>query len=470
MKRLLLFFIAVLVIFQTGIFSSGCANIIPPSGGPRDSLPPVLLRAEPADSTLNFRGNRITLTFDEYIDLQDVQNNLLFTPTFETNPLIEAKLRTITIRIRDTLEPNTTYTFNFGNAVRDINEANVLKNFVYTFSTGPALDSLSFSGKVVMAESGNIDTTLTILLHKNLTDSAVVKDRPRYVTRLDGSGNFTFNNLPPGLYAVYALGDAGIVRRYQSKNQAFAFADAPVAVSDSTPTIILYAYKEIVRNTTTASTSPITPGRAQRGATDRRLRYNTNLTGNQQDLLKDLVITFDQALRFLDTTKISLTTDSTFSRVSYAITLDSTKKKLTIQTTWKEGRTYNLVTDKEFAQDTLGNKLLKTDTVFFSTRKRTEYGTITLRFKNLDRTRNPVVQFVQNGVVLLSASIREGSYTNNLFVPGEYEMRILYDDNNNGIWDPGQFFGTKKQPERVYPVPRKITVKTAWDNDFEIAL
>ena len=100
--------------------SVGCANIIPPEGGARDSLPPVLLDVTPDDSTRNFDAKRIVLEFDEYIDLQDVQNNLLFTPTFETNPIIEAKLRTITIRLKDSLERNTTYTFDFGNAIRDI--------------------------------------------------------------------------------------------------------------------------------------------------------------------------------------------------------------------------------------------------------------------------------------------------------------------------------------------------------------
>src|SRR6186713_1119862 len=173
-----------------------CANIIPPTGGPIDSLPPVLIEANPKDSTLNFHSKRIVLTFDEYIDLKEVQNNLLFTPLFESVPVVEVKLKTVTVRIRDTLEPNTTYTFDFGNAVTDVNENNPFRHYTYVFSTGPYIDSLQLSGRVLLAENGKTDSTLTIVLHQEFNDSAVVKNRPRYAARVDSSGYFRFRNLP----------------------------------------------------------------------------------------------------------------------------------------------------------------------------------------------------------------------------------------------------------------------------------
>jgi hypothetical protein len=133
MRRIVFFFLIIAFVAFIQVFTVGCANIIPPSGGPKDSLPPVLLSASPKDSTVNFKGNRIVLNFDEYVDLEDVQNNLLFTPLFETVPQVDVKLKTITVRIRDTLEKNTTYTFNFGNAIKDINESNPFRQFTYTF-------------------------------------------------------------------------------------------------------------------------------------------------------------------------------------------------------------------------------------------------------------------------------------------------------------------------------------------------
>jgi uncharacterized protein (DUF2141 family) len=468
MKRIVFSIVPLLLLAFAAVFTGpGCANIIPPSGGPRDSLPPVLLTATPPDSSTNFRAGRIVLTFDEYIDLQEVQQNLLFTPIFESNPVVEARLRTITVRLRDTLEANTTYTFNFGNAIRDFNENNILRNFDYTFSTGPYLDSLTLSGNVKLAENGAIDTTLQVVLHRNLDDSAIVKERPRYAARVDRNGAFTFRNLPPGTFAIYALGDAGSNRRYQSKSQLFAFANNPVAIADSVTPVTLWAYREAPVTPATAASSSGTP----RNAADRRLRFTTNLSGNQQSLLDSLVFTFERPLRTFDSAQLSLHTDSTFTPVqAYTTTLDSTRKRLALHTAWQPGTAYHLILNPEFAADTLGFRLPRRDTLSFTARKVEDYGRITLRLRNIDTTQNPVLQFVQSDKVVFSASVKSGLFRQTLFPPGDYTLRILYDTNGNGVWDPGQFFGTKKQPEIVWPISQTINVKPAWDNEFERSL
>ncbi|MGE5520282.1 MAG: Ig-like domain-containing domain [Candidatus Dadabacteria bacterium] len=452
-------FISAIVLFS----GSGCANIIPPQGGPRDSIPPELVTATPADSTRNFRGNRITLQFNEYVDLQDVSNNLLFTPTFETNPEVSVKLKTVSVRFRDTLAKNTTYVLNFGNAIRDVNESNVNKNFVYVFSTGPALDSLELSGKVILAETGKTDSTLQVLLHKNLDDSAVVKDRPQYVARVDANGNFRFRNLPTGTFKIYALGNAGFARRYLNKNQAFAFLDSAV-ITGKDNNLTLYAYQETAQKPSTPTTSGKVP------AAEKRLQFSTNLSSNQQDLLKDLVMTFVTPLKVFDTTQISLSTDSSFNRVSYNVTLDSTRKVATFKTAWKEATRYNLVLNKDFAEDSSGRKLLKSDTLHFTTKKLLDYAKLTVHIKNVDAKRKPVLQFVQNEQVIFSVPITSGVITEPLFLPGEYSLRVLYDTNGNGKWDPGHFPDPKHQPEIVMPVSRTINVKGNFENEFDIAL
>ncbi len=471
MKTFLLISLVLLMAFSAMISGSGCANIVPPQGGPRDSLPPVLLDVDPPDSTLNFRGNRITFTFDEYVNLEEVQNNLLFTPTLPTTPDVQQRLKTIVVRLRDTLEPNTTYIFNFGNAIRDYNEGNVLKNFVYTFSTGTALDSLQLSGRVVLAETGAIDTTLMVILHRSLADSAIAKERPRYVSRLDAQGNFLFKNLPPGTFAIYALGDAGIARRYQGKNQTVAFSDSPVIVRSGTAPIELLAFKEAVTAPASATTPAAARGTRPAATENNRLRYTSNVTnGAQQDLLRNLVLSFEQPLRTLDSSALSLTTDSTFQPVGYSLQLDSTRKILTLVTPWIEGRQYNLITKKEFAEDTLGRRLLKSDTISFNTKKASEYGAVTVRLKNVVPAQNPVLQFVQNNQVVSAVAIGSGAYTQPLFLPGDYELRLLFDGNGNGIWDPGKLFNGRRQPEVVRSLNRRITVKPGSNNDFEVAL
>lgn len=170
MKRILYLAAIVFITYKLVVFTSGCAQIIPPTGGPRDSIPPVMLKALPADSTLNFKGNKIVLTFDEYIQLDKAEEQLVVSPVPKTNPVIEAKLKEVTIKIKDTLEENTTYSINFGKSLKDLNEGNPYKNFTYLFSTGNQLDSGRLSGKVVIAETGKPDSTLIVMLHRNFDD------------------------------------------------------------------------------------------------------------------------------------------------------------------------------------------------------------------------------------------------------------------------------------------------------------
>ncbi|WP_315818550.1 Ig-like domain-containing domain [Paraflavitalea speifideaquila] len=210
MKQVLSILFIIVVIAQFQVFTVGCANIIPPNGGPKDSLPPLLLRVNPADSTRHFTGKKIVFEFDEFIaPPENLQENLLVSPVPKLTPLVSSKLRTLTVTIKDTLEDNTTYAINFGNAIKDINEGNILKGFTYVFTTGASIDSLTVSGKVIVAETGKTDSTLIAVLHRNTDDSAVIKERPRYVAKVDRDGNFTFHHLPVGSYALYAFKDEG---------------------------------------------------------------------------------------------------------------------------------------------------------------------------------------------------------------------------------------------------------------------
>ena len=424
------------------------------------------MKATPGDSTLNFTGKQIEFQFDEYVDLQDIQNNLLFTPTFERNPEIAVKGKTITVRFREALDTNTTYILNFGNAIRDINEMNILKGFRYSFSTGPALDSLELSGRVILAQNGKVDSTMIVVLHRDMQDSAVYNKRPLYITRLDNAGNFKFQNLPAGTFAIYAIGDAGLSRRYQRGSQMFAFLDSSVTVGQQDSSLTLYAYRDAV--------PPPAVNITQRGGggtqTKDRLIFTTNLSNNQQDLLKDLQLSFPVTLKTFDSTKIQLSIDSIMTLVPHTKILDSAKRLLTIKTNWIPDRKYNLYLDREFAEDSLGKKLLKTDTFNFSTKKESDYAPINLKFRNADESRNPVLLFIQNDQVVYSAPLVNGSVVVQRFIPGEYELRLLFDRNKNGVWDAGKFYGGKRQPELVRPIDRKITVRTTSENEIEIVL
>jgi len=438
--------------------------MIPPTGGDRDSLPPLLLKVSPPDSSNNFNTRTITFTFDEFIEPpQEIFKNLLVSPSPSIPPNVESKLRTLTVKIKDTLEPNTTYYYNFGDAIKDVNEGNVLHNFSYIFTTGNTLDTLQLSGKVLLAETGSVDSTLFVMLYKSGVDSAVIKDRPRYIARVDGKGNFRFLYLPSGTYYIYVMDD----RKLYSKQSLFGFSDSVVEIKPNSSPVTLYAFVEEKQQA--LPTANLIPGnRAGAKPDERRLRFSSS--GNTQDLLGDFYLNFERPLRNLDTTKLQVSIDSTFNPVSSNWEIDSLKKRLTLKTTWKESTRYNLILDKDFAEDSSGRKLLKTDTLNFTTRKQADYGSLKISFTNIDLSKNPVLQITQNGTVVNAFPLSASELYQPLFNPGEYELSILYDENKNGHWDPGKFFGGRKQPELVKPLNKKITVRSNWDNEFEIKL
>lgn len=463
--RSLLSFVALAAMIFTGLVSGpGCANIVPPQGGFKDTLPPVIRRLTPADSTLHFNRERIEFVFDEYIDLDNPQQNLIVSPMPKNNPVVTRKLNTMTVRIRDTLEPNTTYSINFGNAIKDVNEGNIMKNYTYIFSTGDYFDSLQLSGKVILAETGGIDTTLTVMLHQTGEDSAVFYQKPRYITKVDNMGNFRFRNLPRGIFYLYAIKSEGAYT-YMNTETLFAFADSSVKTGTGQAPVTLYAYAEPKQATPVTSGS----GSTKPKPSEKRLKISNNIREGKQDLLSNFILSFETPLKTFDSSKVHLTTDSTFTPVTgYHWIFDSTMKTATLKNTWKENTPYHLILEKEFATDTLGQQLLKTDTVSFFSNKTSDYGKLSLKFKNLDMSKNPVLLFYLSNDLKGAYPMTSANFVQPLFLPGEYTIRILEDRNKNGKWDPGKFFGKRIQPELVKPIERKIIVKANWDNEAEV--
>jgi hypothetical protein len=191
----------------------------------------------------------------------------------------------------------------------------------------------------------------------------------------------------------------------------------------------------------------------------------------EQDLLNDFILSFDIPLKTFDSSKIRLYTDTSYTSVTgYSWSKDSLNKRLTLKNSWKEGTPYHIIIDKDFAEDSLGRKLFKADTISFRSKKMSDYGSLKLRLKGLDISMNPVLQFVVSDVVVKSVPLKSNEYNQAVMLPGEYDLRILYDKNNNGIWDPGQFFGKHIQPEIVKPIERRINIKSNFTNEVEIGL
>lgn len=466
MKKVLFAIVVVLIVYKLVVFTSGCAQIIPPTGGPRDSLPPVMLGAVPKDSTLHFKGNKIVITFNEYVQLDRPETQLIISPVPKVSPIIEAKLKEITIRIKDTLEENTTYSINFGRSLKDINEGNPAKQFTYLFSTGSYLDSSSLSGKVINAETGRTDSTLIVMLHRNFEDSAVSKEKPRYFARLDSAGNFTFNHLAPGRYQIFALKDEGGQKMYMRNSDLFAFYDSALTIGDHNISPILYAFAETPEEPKKAGGTTTKPPAAKK---EKKLSYATNLESGRQDLLSDLTLSFSGPLESFDSTKLHFT-DTLFQPVGgFTIQADSLNQLFTLRYPWKEKQDFRLILEKDIAKDSSGTILPETDTLAFKTKENSDYGRLRIRLQKLDTAQHIVLVFYKADKIVKAQSVTGKDVIFNLFQPGDYEIRILYDENRNMKWDSGNYW-KKIQPEKVVSDGKKYTVRPNWDNEITIEL
>ena len=440
---------------------SGCAQIAAPTGGPKDTIAPILVKSNPADKTVNFSGNKITIQFDEYIELKDLSEQLILSPLPNQKPIINSNLKTISIRLKDSLLPNTTYSFQFGNAVRDINEGNALKDFNLSFSTGSTLDSFMIKGKVMLAESGKTDSTIKVLLYRNAPDSAIRTRKPDYITRLNGKGEFQFLYLPRDLFQVYALKDGDGNKWYNAASEMFAFANSPTESSLMPDPVKLLAYAE----KTVEKTAPIQP--PSKKGEEKRLRYSNNLMAGRQDQLQNLNLIFSAPLEKFNTDSILLCDTNYVAVKKYQLTLDSSRKNLQIESNWIPEQALRLLLFKGGLQDSTGLTPMKSDTLRFIVKADNEYGRLKLTFKNIDLSKHPLLQFMEGETIKWKFPVTSTEWSNPKMLPGEYECRILYDINNNGKWDPGDY--TKKlQPEQAITLPQKIAIKADWDNEREL--
>lgn len=246
-RRLLSYFFLLL---STAVFVQ-CARRGRPTGGERDKTPPVLVKATPENKSTRFSGNTFTLKFDEYVQLKEAEKQLVVSPPLKYPLELKPKLaanKTVEVTILDTLNPNTTYAFNFGQSIVDYNEGNPYDFFRYIFSTGEFIDSLTMRGVVSDAFNKDPDTYISIMLYRKdtaYTDSTIYKKLPNYITNtLDSIVVFTLENLNEDTYEIVALKDENNNNMFDPMLDKIGFLNRDVTVPlDSF--VSLSTFKEI---------------------------------------------------------------------------------------------------------------------------------------------------------------------------------------------------------------------------------
>ena len=242
MKKIVKYF----AIIVSAVLLSRCANVVTPTGGPKDVKAPVVLEASPENNSTNFKGKTIRLTFDEFVTLNNASNNVFISPPMNKKPTYRTSGKTVIIKFEEPLKPETTYSINFGNAIKDLHEGNIFKGYTFNFSTGDKIDSLSLKGKITSAETLKAAEGFIIGLYTNdndtLTlDSLPYRVKPNYVTTTDKNGNFEFSGLADKDYLIFALKD-------NNANLIFDLATEEIAFSKDLVRPY-YIEKQIVQDT-----------------------------------------------------------------------------------------------------------------------------------------------------------------------------------------------------------------------------
>jgi hypothetical protein len=445
----------------------GCANIVPPSGGPRDSIPPYAVYAKPKDSSTNIAPKEILISFNEYITTNALQEQLIVSPSIKNNPLVDQRLNMVRIRLSDSLNANTTYSLQFGNALRDVNEGNIVQNYTYVFSTGDQIDTGKLYGKVQIAETGMVDSTLIAVLHPIENDSAIYKDKPTYYTRINGKGVFDFKYLPATNFNIYIVPN-DYNKRYDDSTKLFAFLNVPVHPTKTKDSIQLYAFEASPKKEKKlASIAAVKNAKKQSPV----LKFSSNLEGKEKDILSPLTLNFETPIRLNDSFTMRITdTNLVQQEVAVPGINAQNKKQVDIHFPWEANTDYKLVLPQKSIMDSLSNFLIKADTIRFKTKPESSYGSAILRINGFQEFEHPVLLLIQDQKVKFSYPITQNLLRIDLLPPGDYQLKLLTDANQNGRWDTGQFMGKKLQPELVRNLKLILNIKSNWDNEMNLIL
>lgn len=208
-----------------------CARMGQPDGGWYDETPPRIMGAAPADKGTNVKNRKISIFFDEFIQIENATEKVVVSPPQLETPEIVASGKRIRIELLDSLKSNTTYTIDFSDAITDNNEDNPLGNYTYSFSTGDAIDTLEVSGKVLQAKDLEPVKGILVGLYSDLSDTAFTTKPMLRVSRTDGSGRFVIKGVAPGTYRVYALQDADGNYLFNQKSEMLAFSQEKIVPS-----------------------------------------------------------------------------------------------------------------------------------------------------------------------------------------------------------------------------------------------
>lgn len=524
---------------------ASCAQIMAPTGGEKDILPPKLTKTNPENKSLNITKTEFSFTFDEFFIIQNPSEKVLISPPLNSKPEFKIKGKTLIISLLDTLKPNTTYSLVFSDCIKDITEGNIFPNFTYAFSTGNNIDSNTIKGKVINAENLEVEKNIFVLLYKQSTDSLPLTTKPYYITKTNDKGLFTFGNITHGDYWIYALNDKNNNLIRDQYKEPFAFNNSKVMSClpseqneqkeitlrlftplDSTQSVMrtyvaskgvqiivfknplkipefnflnksfdnrfifeLNSYKDSLKLYDTQQTSDsifiiasdgnfkdtiffTTQQEPQKRFSKKGFEEKKHLSFklyNADDLYKTTFLEFDYPINEIKHNTFSIVKNGKDTILATLKIHDSLRKKVSIEFLKEEKSKYAFeITDSVF----WGFNQLVNDTIkqTFTIKSESDYGSFFPKIKYTNTTPVIVLLTDEKGVIIQETKFQSASEIEfKHLLPSTYRLIFLFDINNNGYWDTGDYT-KKQQPETKLEFNKRISIKPNWDIEEEIDL
>jgi uncharacterized protein (DUF2141 family) len=524
------------ILFLLVLAMVSCAKRGSITGGLKDTLAPVLKMSFPKNFSTNFKGNEIKLTFDEYIKLKDLKKQLIISPPMKNEPLIlpTTSSKYLTIKINDTLQPNTTYSFNFGQSIEDNNEGNSYNQFKYVFSTGANIDSLTLGGTVKDAYTKEVESFVSVMLYDvndTFKDSVVYNQNPRYITNtLDSLKTFKLENLKAGKYLLVAMKDYNSNNKFNPKKDKIAFKKEFITIPNDT-IYELKLFKEVLdfkayKPAQTSGNRLILPYEGKTNDVKITLKngseilptiitkfpkkdslqvwfkplkvdslsitvskdkykddFNFKIKAQKKDSLKISSVqsgtlnfrekfTLESAtpLSKFDNSKIKLINKDSVS-VVFTTKYDDFNQQLFFDFKREPSENYTFKIMPGALTDYLEQS---NDTLIYkiNTKSLSDYGNLAVNLQNVKHF--PVIVELTNEKGDVLATEYSDSKTKvefNLVEPTLFWLRLIYDDNKNATWDSGNYL-EKRQAEEVVYFSKAIDVRANWDVEqaFDVSI
>ncbi|MCZ2083811.1 MAG: Ig-like domain-containing protein [Flavobacteriales bacterium] len=513
---------------------ASCARVGSPVGGAKDSIPPKVIGSNIDSPRVNVPRDirELRIDFDEYITLKDINKQLIISPPLKRiSKILPSGMgnKYLLIKWADTLEANTTYNFNFGNAIVDNNEGNALGYYNFAFSTGPKIDSLYISGELkslFIDQNKKADESNMVIGLYQEKDSMDYRQKPYYIAKADPDGYFELNYLAPGNYRVLAFEDSNANSVYDIGKEKVGFLKDKITLDKSLSGLDINLYpskkplkylemKEIpggilmtfegnptdvkvvslneklkdykVTHSPKSDSATIwfnAPAQnigitnnenlkfsydngVKKDSVSLFYRYNAknemsifNNGGNSLAPQKDFVVTSNYFVDKIQPEKWTLVSDS----IKQDFTAEVSEKnpfEIHIKSDFKEGKKYSLTIPKETVSSFFEkNKVSKR--FDFEADKIENYGEILVSLENAPEQKFWIQMINENGSVAYSKYGNEKQINFKSIKPGKYELRMLVDANENGIWDSADF-ADHTFAEPVYVLDKKIEVRPLWE-------